>query len=144
MLFSLVPAPDVGDPRAFATGVVAIFALYPPPVMREAVDPATGIPSRTDRLTLKLIKAACEEIYAPIRRHEEEAACAQQRRLMLPPPVDRSKRPTMEELEQKLGRKIAVDHGPGKPPPLPEGDGKHALRVAAEIAARRARAEVKE
>jgi hypothetical protein len=72
-LFDLLPQLDVGDPESFIAGTIAILAEYPADVMLAAIDPVRGIPSRTDRPTLRLIKAVCEELYAPIAREEERA-----------------------------------------------------------------------
>lgn len=72
-LFNLLPPLDVGDPREFIAATVAILAEFPAEVMMRAIDPVHGIPTRTDRPTLKLIKAVCEEFHGPIMREEERA-----------------------------------------------------------------------
>ena len=69
-LFNLLPPLDVGDPREFIAATVAILARFPAEVMMRAIDPVEGIPSRTDRPTLKLIKSVCEEFHGPIVREE--------------------------------------------------------------------------
>jgi hypothetical protein len=79
-LFDLLPPLDVGDPEAFIAGTIAILAQYPGDVMLAAIDPANGIPSRTDRPTLRLIKQVCEEYWEPIERGEERALYARRAR----------------------------------------------------------------
>jgi hypothetical protein len=92
-LFDLLPPLDVGDPEAFIAGTIAILAQYPGDVMLAAIDPAHGIPSRTDRPTLRLIKQVCEEYWEPIEREDERALHAQRARestLATPPLKPRS------------------------------------------------------
>ena len=54
--------------------------------MQSAVDPVQGLPGRSDRPTLKLIKAVCDEFYEPILRREEREDSENTARLCLPPP----------------------------------------------------------
>lgn len=99
-------------------GTVAIFATFPVEVMRAAVDPANGIPGRTDRPTLKVIKAVCEEIYAPIeRRMERERALEEHRRALPPPREERTpeQQACIDASVADLKRRLAA------PPPEPVG-----------------------
>lgn len=117
-MFNLLPPLDVSDPQAFIAGTIAIFASYPVEVMQAAVDPTNGIPGRTDRPTLKTIKAVCEEIYAPIeRRIERERAAEEHRRALPPPRVERTpeQQARIEASVAELKRKLA------SPPPEPVG-----------------------
>lgn len=103
-LFELTLPPDVGDPKGLMTGAVAIFSNYPPEVMIAAVDPVGGIPSRSDRPTLKLIKDVCEEIYGPIRRNLEYVARQREReknQLLLPRP------PRTPEEQARIDKSVA-------------------------------------
>jgi hypothetical protein len=60
--------PDVGDPRSFLVGAVAIFASYPASIWPQVIDPVHGLPNRTARPTLADITAACKDAYEPIAR----------------------------------------------------------------------------
>jgi hypothetical protein len=86
----LLPPLDVGDPEAFMAATVTIFASYPLEVMQGALHPLKGIPGRSDRPTLRLIKMVCDEIYAPILREKEREEREHQRaktaRYILPRP----------------------------------------------------------
>lgn len=146
-LFDLLPPVDVGDPEAFLDAVTATFTGYPLGVLREAI---VKIVQRSDRPTLKLIKEVCDEVYEPILRREQHQDRERMRLRSLPAPVDRSTRPTLDQIEQDLNRKIG-EAGPKFTPrpsddlPImgavhePRADGKHALRVAADLEGRRAR-----
>jgi len=67
-MFDRLPPLDVGDPETFIAETVAIFLEYPDEVVQKAV---RDIPRRSDRPTLRLIKAACDELFAPIAREHE-------------------------------------------------------------------------
>lgn len=86
-LFDLLPPLDVGDPAAFQAATVAVFAGYPLEVIEAAVP---KIACSSDRPTLKLITAVCEELYAPIGRQIERDLAARSHRLSLPPPRKRT------------------------------------------------------
>src|ERR1051326_631835 len=45
-LFSFYPPLDVGDPKAFLAGVVALMQNYPLDIVEEICDPVRGIPSK--------------------------------------------------------------------------------------------------
>lgn len=75
-------------------------------------------------------------IVAPARENLDNAMALLRAPVETPEPP----RPAREEIEAKLGRPIG--ERPMKPMPKPwEGDGKHALRVAADLEARRRRRE---
>lgn len=73
------------------------------------------------------------EIVDRIVKHYRTTLTATQALLAAPVEVPQEPRPSRAEIEAKLGRKI------GDPPAAPEIDGKHAMRVAAELAERKAR-----
>lgn len=148
LLFDLLPPLDVGDPKAFAAATIAILAGYPAEVLDQAV---AAIAKRSDRPTLKFITEVCEELYAPIERRLERERAIDQHRRALPPPVDPASRPTLQDLEAKLGRKIGSAKRDTQGPPLswdgqgpaPRApDGKHMQRVAEDLAARKLRKEL--
>jgi hypothetical protein len=67
----LLPPLDVTDPESFMAETIAILAEYPDAVIERAVH---EIPRRTDRPTLRLIKAVTDEINAPLVREAERQA----------------------------------------------------------------------
>jgi hypothetical protein len=73
----------VGDPAAFMTAAGAIFAGFPDVVVERAI---TTIPMRSDRVTLKLIKSVCDELYAPMLRDIEREQARRSVVKMLPRP----------------------------------------------------------
>lgn len=130
---------------------VVIFADYPERVMVAAI---RGIVTSTDYPTLRTIKEVCDEIYEPILRREEyderQRARACMSRYLLPRPqrtpaqqaeVDAQ----VSSLRKKHGipesglapRTVALPPSADAPyySPVPkyEPDGKHALRVTADL-----------
>lgn len=90
---------DANDPAVYSGAVIAILSDYPMDVIRQAVDPRRGLPSKSKWLpTVFEIKEECESIMAPRRREEERVAREEERKRTLPPPIDRSNRPTYQEL----------------------------------------------
>jgi hypothetical protein len=102
-LFDLLPPLDVGDPRAFLAGTVAIFAEYPAEVMQAAIDPVHGIPSRTDRPTLRLIKAVCDEFYTRVERQEERLRASEDAARSREPP----RKPRTPEQQAAIDAQVA-------------------------------------
>lgn len=157
-LLDLLPPLDVNEPEAFIAAIVAIFANYPPAVMASAIDPVRGIPSRADRPTLKLVKAVCEEIYGPMVEAQQRADGVRQARLAIGPPR-RKRTPEEQARADALADAARAEFGilPGMsakrevvlPPsadapisiraPALRDDGRHATRIAADLAARAAR-----
>lgn len=141
-LFRLLPPLDVVDPEAFITATVVLFTQYPAAVLAEAVD---AIACRTDRPTLKIIKAVCDEIYEPILRRIERERAEAQHFHALPPPRE----PRTPEQQARIDAQVAdARRKLGAPikkytqgPPISWGDGKHAERVKADLEARARRRE---
>lgn len=147
-LFDLLPPLDVSDPPAFMTAVVAILASYPEEVREATIHPVNGIPSRTDRPTLKFIKSFCDEAYAPIERAWERERARQDWLLSLPPPrVQRrpEEQARVDEQVTAARRQLGIPEGARRreiqPEPEKRHDGKHFQRIAADLEARRARRE---
>lgn len=138
-LFALLPPLDVTEPEVFMAATIATFVEYPVEVMDLAVP---KIAQRSDRPTLKLIKAVCEELYAPLERQIEREMAERSYRKGLPPPR-RQRTPEeqarvdaqVEEVKRLLGTPTPKLHIA----PEPRHDGNHAARVAADLAARAAR-----
>ena len=103
-LFDLLPPLDVGDPKAFIAGTITILAQYPGDVMLAAIDPANGIPSRTDRPTLRLIKQVCEEYWEPLEREAERARAHEEHLKSAVPP----RPPRIPEEQAAIDKKIAA------------------------------------
>jgi hypothetical protein len=80
-LLDLFPPLDVGNPRAFIAGLVAIFANYPAEVWKYVVDPVHGLPGRTARPTLYDLKTVCDEFYEPLARQIARERALQYREL---------------------------------------------------------------
>lgn len=91
-LFDLLPPLDVGEPQAFMSATIAIFAEYP----IELIDrfPA-AIAQRSDRPTLRLVRAICDEINEPYARETARMLAARSALRGLPPP--RAKRTPEEQ-----------------------------------------------
>lgn len=52
---------DANDPEAYITAVVSVLVRYPPQIVREVTEPATGLPSRLKWLpTIAEIREECE------------------------------------------------------------------------------------
>lgn len=72
VLFGCYRMGDANDPEIYTQAVVAVLSDYPDDVITRVVDPRKGLPSRQQFLpTVAEVKAACEEIYQPIRRRME-------------------------------------------------------------------------
>ncbi len=108
-LFDFLPPLDVGNPERFIAAVVSILAKYPAAVMLAAVDPIDGIPSRTDRPTLHLIKKVCEEYYEPIE-HALWRERVQQEAVPLPPRRQRTpaEQAVVEEKVAAMRRQLGI------------------------------------
>jgi hypothetical protein len=66
---------NMGDPKVYLAGAVAIVAQYRPEVSEMLADPRIGTRVLGDFPTLSRIQRACEELSAPIEREcEREAA----------------------------------------------------------------------
>lgn len=83
-IMAVMTPPNVGDQKAFAAAMVALFSHYPPRVVAMAADPVTGIPVRVRFLSLIDAKAVLDGIAADERVREFVAARANQPR---PPPA---------------------------------------------------------
>ncbi len=101
-LFRFLPPLDVDDPRHFMAAVASILAEYPEQVINAAVCP-TGIPARSDRPTLRLVKQVCDEILEPVRREWERRAAERDARQSLPPP----RRPRTPEEQARVDAQVA-------------------------------------
>lgn len=143
VLTDFVPLPDdLDDHRRFIAALVAMFDRYPSEVMQLAADPVRGVPSRLKVLRIASVKEILDEINAPFAREQARQLASQRAQQSLPPP--RRKR-TSEE-QARIDAQVAdarAKFGPPAPKrhlssPRHFGDGKHAERVAADLARRKA------
>jgi hypothetical protein len=67
-LFEWCPLPDVGDDEVYLAGAVGIFSEYPVAVMEKLANPITGTQYLPDRPSLRTLRLACDEVFAPIAR----------------------------------------------------------------------------
>lgn len=100
------------DRLAHADGFIAqlavILADYPAEVVDYVTDPLTGVQRKAlYGPNLAEVSKACDARMEELWRHHERQQVA-----ALPPPVDRSKRPDMEEIERRLGRKVNLRRVP--------------------------------
>jgi hypothetical protein len=133
----------VGDPEAFITAAAGIFAKYPDQVVTAAVSGPDGIPTRTSRVTLEIIKKVCEELNEPFVRAAEHEAVRNQPLLLPRPPRTAEEQARIDAQVASAREKLGIPVGGFTPRPyvekLADGDGKHSERIAADIADRRAR-----
>jgi hypothetical protein len=144
-LFDLLLQLDVADPEAFIAGTVAILAEYPRDILLAAIDPVHGIPSRTDRPTLRLIKVVCDELYEPFVREEEQRRARDDAQAALEPP----RKPRTLEQQAAVDAQVAAarlelgipQNGlarRGLQPPSVRHDPERTKRLLEDLAARRA------
>jgi hypothetical protein len=133
---------DATDPEVYTTAVVAVLADYPDDVIERVIDPRTGLPSRLNWLpTIAEIKSACEDLYGHRRRMAEwhdgaNKQIAARKTLAItdgrsPEQIAAHKAAQVESLKAQLGPGLRKGY-------LPPTDGRHAERVAADLARRRA------
>lgn len=87
---------DANDPEIYARAVVAVLMRFPESVVIAITEPATGLPAKLKWLpSIAEIVEACEDrMPTPISR---------QHPLLAAPDMDRSDRPTLDELKAKYG-----------------------------------------
>jgi hypothetical protein len=91
---------DVADPEVFGRAIVAVLMRYPPEVVLQVTEPATGLPSKLKWLpTIAELVEACDTAMEPILRRRERERLAEERRRALPAPTQ--PKPTREELAAK-------------------------------------------
>jgi hypothetical protein len=134
---------EADDATIFLDAAAAILSDYPDEVILLVTDPRTGIPGKLKWPPQPSeVKEACEAAMAPIRRlleaedRERRIAAQLAQRALEPPPESK---PSKEELEAKLGRKISARPQGTGPAHIEEGDGQHMNRCMADLAARKAR-----
>jgi hypothetical protein len=81
---------DAGDPEVYLAGAAAILSEYPDEVLDKICDPRTGTKVLKAYPTLHDIRAACQELYAPIEREEERSRAHESHVSGLLPPRKRT------------------------------------------------------
>lgn len=139
---------DATDPEVYAGAVIIVLADYPDDVIERVVDPRHGLPSRMNWLpTIAEIKSACEDLYGHRRRiaewedHAKLQIEARKQILISDGRAPEQKKARIAELAQEAIRQLG--HPLRKGYYREEGDGKHASRVEADLAMRRAVREAK-
>lgn len=142
ILFSAYRKADYADVDGFMAQLGAVLSAYPKQVVVHVTSPLTGIQRRLKfPPTIAEIVEACEEVYVPIRRAMGREQARRDAARALPGPF---RRRTAEEQERIDSQVAEVRQKLGMPQPktwiepLKESDGKHALRVAADLDRRRA------
>jgi hypothetical protein len=132
--------PDEVEPRAFSIEATRAFADYPAEIWEEAI---TAIARATKRPHIDDIARALEVAYEPVERALERRRL-DERRVLEPPP--RKKRTPEEQAKvdahvAEVWRLIGPLRRKAWVRPSDPGDGQHAERVMADLAARKARQE---
>lgn len=144
-LFGWCRMPDVADPRLFLAGAAAILDDYPQAVRDQMADPRSGTRLLKPFPSLHDIRAACDLAYEPIERELLRRRAAESHRLglMAPAKPDQATRDLQViDYETRVKPLLTNVFKPvPKAPVEPRDDGKHAARIAHELALRKARNE---
>lgn len=111
---------DANDPEVYIAGVVAVLSRYSIEIIREVTEPATGLPSKLNWLpTLAEIHKECDVLEERAKRKVYLAQQLEQQFAERETPVDRSHRPTYEELRARC-HEVGLMIGPkgSRLPPL--------------------------
>lgn len=100
LMFSWCLLPDVHEPKNYLAAVVGIFAEYPQEVRAALADPIQGSRLISDRPSLAQLRHVLEDLAQPYYRREERNS----RKSLPEPEIDRSNRPTYEELQARCAK----------------------------------------
>jgi hypothetical protein len=117
-LVNLVPPIDVGEPEEFMQEAVILFAEYPAQIWTEA---SRLIVRKTKRFGIDDVKAALEEIFAPMRRALERQRSEDNHLRGLPPP-DEKRTPEEQARINEHVERVRSEMG------IPEGGFKRGYR----------------
>jgi hypothetical protein len=107
------PRSAAANEQIFLAGLVELLAAYPTWVQDAVSNVRSGLPARHQFMpSIAEVRDYCEKLIAADRKHRE--LLDQWNRPRLPPPVDRSNRPTCDELKAKYGPNWGIN--PDKPP----------------------------
>lgn len=147
ILFSWCRMPDVADARVYLVGAAAIFDEYPAQVGQILADPRTGTRLLKPYPSLFDLRDACDKAYEPIERELARARAKDSHRLGLAAPAKADEERRAEQIidyETRIKPVLVsgiqrIEAAPVVKPP----DGRHWNRIAADVAARKARNEAR-
>jgi len=94
---------EANDPETFVAAVTLILSRYPESVITSVTHPESGLPVKYNWIpTLKEVKDACEESFAPIRANEARLKRIKEQ-MEMREREDRGEKPTLEQLKEKYG-----------------------------------------
>ena len=112
-LIGFYPSITAADPKVYAAGLVAIFSIYAPHHLSQAINPLSGLPSLYDfPPTMKQVR----EFLEPLARRERELSERERRRtqqLLPTPPRDPAEEKYVKEGLKKLSEHLSRGFGPG-------------------------------
>lgn len=107
--------------EVFIAGMANVLSKYPASVIEAVTDPGSGIPVKQNwQPSLKEVRDACEAEMEPIRRRERQQKIVAE--TLAERDVDKSDRPTREEMQAKYGKNWglkSLDEPEHKPKPAP-------------------------
>lgn len=147
ILFSWCRMPDVPDVRVYLVGAAAIFDEYPAQVGQTLADPRTGTRLLKQFPSLFDLRDVCDKAYEPIERELQRERAKDSHRLGLAAPAKPDEERRTEQLidyETRIKPALLsgiqyIEAGPVVKP----SDGRHWNRIAADVAARKARNEAR-
>lgn len=108
-LFGCYRRDDAADPDVYLAATTAVFCRYAPDVVRRAIDPRSGLPSKLKWLpTIAEIVAECEALAAADAAREKRRRDLEEQFRRREEP-DRAVRPTLDELHAKHGARWGLD-----------------------------------
>lgn len=139
-LFDLLPPQDVQNPKKVMAAVVETLSNYHQAVITTA---PLAIAKRVNKLTLKAVADICDELQDVVsRKFERDRAAASHHHGLLPPPKPDQVRKDEQVVDYETRIKPLLVAGVKliAPAPIPSiDDGRHWKRIAADLAARKAR-----
>lgn len=110
--------------EVFIAGMANVLSKYPASVIEAVTDPGSGIPVKQNwQPSLKEVRDACEAEMEPIRRRERQQKIVAE--TLAEREVDKSDRPTREEMQAKYGPNwglSSLDEPPKASRPAPTWD----------------------
>jgi hypothetical protein len=104
------PRSAAANEQVFFAGLTELLASYPVWVQDAVSNVRSGLPAHHKFMpTIAEVRDYCEKLVLADRKHRE--LIDQWKRPRLPPPVDRSNRPTYEELKAKYGPDWGITAG---------------------------------
>lgn len=141
-LVDMLPPQDFGNPKNVMAGIVTVLADYHQSVIAAA---PVAVAKRTNRLTLKAVTDVCDELQDAVSRKFERDRAATSHHLALMPPAkpdqDRKDEQVIDYETRIKPTLLAAVQSIEAAPVMRPHDGRHWDRIAADLAARKARNE---